>query len=385
MTDQPTTTEPVTWAQTLATTGTGPTASIEIDVRVPGHPTPIPVEVPLAEAHTLHSMLGNALTEHNAPGPQVASDLRQFSTHDIEACNRDREQARRQLEHIAAAPTNADAWARLGMALGWDTGRAGLAARDRRTLAERYADAKAEESAKALDAERAAHEEHRLALAAALGISIGAPWDVVTARVEKRLTELRAECKRRGRENLACAEDLERARRGETEAVRARQAAEQDARRALEQRQQMAAERYTWQQRGDRAEAALAELEMCDDADCALSHHVEKLRAALGGNQPTARDCPACDAGIEHTEHCPTPETHNWGCGCPTDEAPAAAGPEHTCPDSEPCPAHDQPAIDGAAMWQAIRDHAARDDVWWDRIRLRRFGVARVRPGDVIR
>ena len=32
-----------------------------------------------------------------------------------------------------------------------------------------------------------------------------------------------------------------------------------------------------------------------------------------------AVDCPACDAGIVHTEHCPTPETHNWGCGCPTD------------------------------------------------------------------
>ena len=23
--------------------------------------------------------------------------------------------------------------------------------------------------------------------------------------------------------------------------------------------------------------------------------------------------CPACEAGIAHTEHCPTPETHNWG------------------------------------------------------------------------
>ncbi|UNZ20594.1 hypothetical protein [Streptomyces sp. 891-h] len=35
-------------------------------------------------------------------------------------------------------------------------------------------------------------------------------------------------------------------------------------------------------------------------------------------------DCPACDAGLDHDEHCPTPETHNWGCGCPTDQAPAA-------------------------------------------------------------
>ncbi|MFD6113642.1 NUDIX hydrolase [Streptomyces yangpuensis] len=36
-------------------------------------------------------------------------------------------------------------------------------------------------------------------------------------------------------------------------------------------------------------------------------------------------DCPSCEVGIEHTVHCPTPETHNWGCGCPTDEMPVAA------------------------------------------------------------
>ncbi|MEU6168058.1 hypothetical protein [Streptomyces tanashiensis] len=38
-------------------------------------------------------------------------------------------------------------------------------------------------------------------------------------------------------------------------------------------------------------------------------------------------DCPGCEVGIEHTEHCPTPETHNWGCGCPTDQAPAVGQP----------------------------------------------------------
>jgi hypothetical protein len=27
----------------------------------------------------------------------------------------------------------------------------------------------------------------------------------------------------------------------------------------------------------------------------------------------------------EATEHCPTPETHNWGCGCPTDQLPLHA------------------------------------------------------------
>ncbi|MFD5509146.1 hypothetical protein ACFWIB_15395 [Streptomyces sp. NPDC127051] len=36
------------------------------------------------------------------------------------------------------------------------------------------------------------------------------------------------------------------------------------------------------------------------------------------------RDCPSCEVGIEHAAHCPTPESHNWGCGCTTDEKPLA-------------------------------------------------------------
>lgn len=35
-------------------------------------------------------------------------------------------------------------------------------------------------------------------------------------------------------------------------------------------------------------------------------------------------DCPGCETAVDHDEHCPTPETHNWGCGCPTDKWPAA-------------------------------------------------------------
>ena len=46
----------------------------------------------------------------------------------------------------------------------------------------------------------------------------------------------------------------------------------------------------------------------------------------LAAEQPTNTDCPSCDAGIPHDTHCPTPETHNWGCGCPTDDHPAALG-----------------------------------------------------------
>ncbi|MGS2592048.1 hypothetical protein [Streptomyces hebeiensis] len=40
-----------------------------------------------------------------------------------------------------------------------------------------------------------------------------------------------------------------------------------------------------------------------------------QLRALAG--------CAACEAGVEHDVHCPIPETHNWGCGCPTDPVPA--------------------------------------------------------------
>ncbi|MFD3802610.1 hypothetical protein ACFWTC_03055 [Streptomyces sp. NPDC058619] len=51
-------------------------------------------------------------------------------------------------------------------------------------------------------------------------------------------------------------------------------------------------------------------------------------------------DCPACEVGIDHDVHCPTPESHNWGCGCPTDERPAAAQREA---EAEPWDAPDLP------------------------------------------
>ena len=42
-------------------------------------------------------------------------------------------------------------------------------------------------------------------------------------------------------------------------------------------------------------------------------------------------DCHQCSTGAPHTEHCPTPETHNAGCGCPSDVAAAIA----SCPGYE--------------------------------------------------
>lgn len=98
-------------------------------------------------------------------------------------------------------------------------------------------------------------------------------------------------------------------------------------------------------------------------------------RQATGQADTTAETCRACvecELGTAHTEHCPSPETHNWGCGCLTDKRPAAdrrailaeaasdlcafgygeaaaflhdkIQAPHTCPDGEPCPGHDEPA-----------------------------------------
>jgi hypothetical protein len=55
--------------------------------------------------------------------------------------------------------------------------------------------------------------------------------------------------------------------------------------------------------------------------------------------QPLA-DCPACEAGIEHDVHCPTPESHNAGCGCPTDQpgpvVPAQPGDDTKTREADP-------------------------------------------------
>jgi hypothetical protein len=58
-------TKPLTWAETIASTGSGDTALIEIDVNVPGHTEPEPVEIPLADARALYIQLGGILAEHD--------------------------------------------------------------------------------------------------------------------------------------------------------------------------------------------------------------------------------------------------------------------------------------------------------------------------------
>lgn len=190
----------------------------------------------------------------------------------------------------------------------------------------------------AVDRERAAHEEHRRQLADALNEPEHADWLSLTTRARQfragrstwkaKAAEIEAD-----RDRLA--EELERARRGETEAVRARDAAEQDARRALEQRQQMAAERYALQQRAEKAERAvnlLADAERNrQTAEAALARvrallpdnprddkwtdavDAASVRAALDGTGQPAEQQPD-PGGCVRCGH--TPEVHRGYRGC---------------------------------------------------------------------
>jgi hypothetical protein len=232
-------------------------------------------------------------------------------------------------------------------------------------------------------------ERRRAALSEALGLGTSAPWYAITDRAAtvKDAAYERAELLESARDALstagqngphaddwpaiapgieALAAERDRARQGETEAVRAREAADKSAahlrelfeaasrqrdasdeaaRVAMEQRQQMAAERYAWQERGDRAEkradladrvkrtaakdaaAALARADQAeatiarvrdecaaieqerygqhDEEDDGMREAVRRLRAALDGTgdaepeDPCAHGCR--DAADAHT------------------------------------------------------------------------------------
>ncbi|MFC9465182.1 hypothetical protein [Streptomyces coelicoflavus] len=68
-----------------------------------------------------------------------------------------------------------------------------------------------------------------------------------------------------------------------------------------------------------------------DDVDCFdngarwATKLLRRVADETAATETQARDCPACDAGIGHSEHCPTPETHKWGCGCHAETQPPAA------------------------------------------------------------
>ncbi|MFJ8995568.1 hypothetical protein ACIRQH_34835 [Streptomyces sp. NPDC102279] len=55
--------ETLSWAESVASHGTGPTATVDIDVNTPGSTEPVPLEIPLDAARVLYGMLGDVLGE----------------------------------------------------------------------------------------------------------------------------------------------------------------------------------------------------------------------------------------------------------------------------------------------------------------------------------
>jgi hypothetical protein len=99
--------------------------------------------------------------------------------------------------------------------------------------------------------DRAAEEAYRLALSTALRLGTGANWEAIRDRAEDLVAEVRQL----------------------TEASR----------RLLEQRQEMAEERFAWQERGDRAEARVRQMEAAASVDRAtvLNEAARHLYTAL--------------------------------------------------------------------------------------------------------
>lgn len=200
------------------------------------------------------------------------------------------------------------------------------------------------EATRAMERERAAHEEHRRQLADALKWPLAEfdqTWSQLISRVKRAVEEgalsskLREDFRVKLNDTKQLAENLQ----GRATAMEKRAtAAEEGERRAHEQRQEMAAERYAWQERGDKAEAALARVRRAFDRlraahvnadgeplsaqDRGVVKALDRILAALDGDQP--------------------------------------AEAEHTCPDGEPCPPHDQAAEAPCSHPVAQVDHGRR-------------------------
>ena len=70
----------LTWAESIASHGSGPTTTVDIDVNIPGEEEPAPLEIPLDDARTLHAMLGDLLAEHD-PAPEHCGDSKPHPGH----------------------------------------------------------------------------------------------------------------------------------------------------------------------------------------------------------------------------------------------------------------------------------------------------------------
>ena len=65
----------LTWAESIASHGSGPTTTVDIDVNIPGEQEPAPIEIPLDAARTLHAMLGDLIAEHSEPAPELRDQI----------------------------------------------------------------------------------------------------------------------------------------------------------------------------------------------------------------------------------------------------------------------------------------------------------------------
>jgi hypothetical protein len=112
----------------------------------------------------------------------------------------------------------------------------------------------------------------------------------------------------------SAARDADRLRRDWVTMRDRAESAEEAARRALAQRQEMAAERYAWQERGDRAEAALARVralaDECEEGGHSSGHPltVTRIRNALDEPPPVPTAAQATghhylSTGCLHGEH----------------------------------------------------------------------------------
>jgi len=115
-------------------------------------------------------------------------------------------------------------------------------------------------------ADPAAEEAYRLAVSAALRLGTGATWEAIRDRAEDLTAEV--------------------------------QQLTEASRRLLEQRQEMAAERFAWQERGDRAEARVRQLEAAASVDRAriLNEAADHLARQAADASPSARDVILADA-----------------------------------------------------------------------------------------
>jgi hypothetical protein len=237
-------------------------------------------------------------------------------------------------------------------------------------------------------------EQHRRRLAAILAKQADTPFAELTEYAAQSLT-------RAGERILAAKQERQAARQAEAEAVRARQAAEQREQQTAATLRETETQLGQARQRAEvwRVDAATQGqiVKQCTEERDRHAATIERMKRTNRMVNGGARDARERAERAESTLAAVSRQCEDWAkpstaltfeskrrdaavataAGILLDLIRTEGRAEHTCPDGEPCPAHDQPAEpkptpppvpDGEALWAAIKDHAARDTAWWDRI-----------------